>query len=342
MRALNTDCIQLNMDPDYAMNNFKNKVPRVFKIIIPFLMSYSLCFAQNGINISSPKIEMKDSLVHIFYHILNAPEEDKFVIRLEISDPEGKLINPRFINGDIGESISGGRDKKITWDVYADSIFINDDIYFTLYANRIIPPEPDPVPLEEAMVEQEVENVSDSMEENTSNALQPNEIDNNEELTVLDIPSADKIPYESNLINKDSKTFNRTGLIIQSIPLPGLGLSRYKGKPHWLRGIAGYGSVAGSIVFLRKSNSSYTEFNNAVREDWQHYYLGVAQWQENIAFSFAAAALGIWVIDQVWTIAGTSELKKGLLSNDSGGIGIRPDFDHCTHSPMLTLSFRFR
>ncbi len=53
------------------------------------------------------------------------------------------------------------------------------------------------------------------------------------------------------------KSVNTTSLVLQSLAFPGLGLTRATGgKPHWLRGVAGYGCIITSVTLNRMSISS--------------------------------------------------------------------------------------
>lgn len=118
-------------------------------------------------------------------------------------------------------------------------------------------------------------------------------------------------------------------------------MSRYTGKPHWLKGVAGYGCIAGTLYFSKLSTASYADKNAATEVAWQTYYNDVAKWQGNISKGFAAGAIGIWVTDIIWTIIGTSDLKIMPLSAESNGFHIKSEYDPVFEIPMINLSYTF-
>ena len=56
---------------------------------------------------------------------------------------------------------------------------------------------------------------------------------------------------------------NRSVVIIQSVLLPGLGLSKVTGKPHWIKGVLGYGCIGGSIALNKMAVASYNDYSSA-------------------------------------------------------------------------------
>lgn len=172
-------------------------------LIICFSVSDPICHAQT-IQVSDPRMELKDNIIHITYDILNSDPSDKFIVSIHVTDVNENRINANSLTGDIGDKVSGGSNKHITWDLKADNIFMNAKIYVKIHTKAIPAPEP-------VIVMQEAD---------------PVEEDPSEEIIKKETPTT-----------SDSRSFNRTGIILQSLALPGLGLSRMTGKPHWLRGV---------------------------------------------------------------------------------------------------------
>jgi len=174
-------------------------------IIILSISSFS--FSQSEFKISNPDIILMGNQIHITYNIEDPNTPAVFSVRLEVTDEGGNLLNAKSLSGDIGEGIIGGKDKKITWDLASDNIFINEDLYFQLYAKASIAP---------------------------------------------------------NLNTGKNNSLNKAGIIFRSVAFPGLGLSRLKGGPHWLKGLAGYGCIAGSIVLNNMAyNTNLKYLNNS-------------------------------------------------------------------------------
>ncbi len=281
-------------------------------VVISFIFSGRYSHAQT-IQVSDPRLEMKDNRLLISYDILNSGPVDKFIVNLQVTDANGKSVNTHSLSGDIGEGISGGENKKITWDPEADSIYLDADIFITLFATRVSPPEPVITPKESIPAEHTGRD--DLMKE-----------DHVKE----DIPE-----------NVYAKEFSRAGLIFQSLALPGLGLSRLTGKPHWLRGVAGYGCIAGAIVFNKVAIATYQDFKMAETIDGAASMLAEAARQDNISEALAYSAIGIWVVDLIWTVTGTSEIGKRPLYGEVKGLSFRTGFDPRLKVPLVGFSYSF-
>lgn len=81
-----------------------------------------------------------DSLV-VTYDIIEAERKELFDISLVISTASGKLIRPRAVSGDVGSSVTGGKDKTIFWDLTKDQIFLNEGIEVEIEAVALGVPE---------------------------------------------------------------------------------------------------------------------------------------------------------------------------------------------------------
>ncbi|MCK5137734.1 MAG: hypothetical protein KAR19_18255 [Bacteroidales bacterium] len=275
-----------------------------------FLMGPA-CYAQTAVKISDPKLEIRDNTLHISYDLLNSDPSEKYIIGIEITDEDGNPVNASALDGDIGPVEDGGRNKQITWNLEADNIFINAYLYVKLNAEVILPPEP-----EIAQLNEQTDDSSDPGPEKDISIIEP-------------------------VTEGKTTSYNRTALVLQSLLIPGLGLSRVTGNPHWIRGAAGYGFITGSIVLNRKAvntmnsiddlddaNDIKEAFNNSVRQD-------------NVSELFAYTAIGIWVTDIIWTIAGTSDLKKLPLYSEARGLSFKCNLDPVSNVPLVSMSYRF-
>ncbi|MBA7538725.1 hypothetical protein ES705_31002 [subsurface metagenome] len=207
-----------------------------------FLFFYnSNCYAQTTVRLSKPRLELKDNHINIFFDILNSRQTDKFKIWVEIIDSTGNNIDARSLRGDIGENVSGGSNKKITWDLTADSIYLDAGIYVQVNAEILTSAE-------------------------TAKIVRP------------------------------VKSISRGGVFLKSLIFPGWGLSRIsKGKPHWLKGVAGYGCIAASFIYNKKAVSSYDAYlnSNDIQEIETFYENSVKY--DKLSEVFAYAGIGIWV-----------------------------------------------
>jgi len=254
-----------------------------------------LCYAQTSIQISDPRLELKNNGIYISYDILNSDPSDMFSILLSIKDEDGNLISANTVEGDIGEAVPGGDNKQIIWDFRADQIVINGDIYINISA-EVIPPV-----------------IADSKDRKGKDVS----------------------------TGTESGEFSRTGLIFQSVVFPGLGLSRLTGKPHWLRGVTGYGCVAGAVVMNRLAVSSYEDFKSAGTVEIANSALAESSSQDNLSDMLGYAALGIWISDFIWTLVGTSRLNDGEYSSDLNRISLNSGLDPLSNLPLVGITFRF-
>ena len=140
---------------------------------------------------------------------------------------------------------------------------------------------------------------------------------------------------------KGPAEFSRAGLVMQSLAFPGLGLSRYSGNPHWLRGVAGYGCIGGSIVLNKMSWKNYDGISDLTEYVDKDDLYQKALKQYNSSRILAYTAIGIWVSDFIWTLVGTSDLKRQSSAVHPRGLFIGSDIDPVTCTPLLCLNYRF-
>ncbi len=138
-----------------------------------------------------------------------------------------------------------------------------------------------------------------------------------------------------------TKDYNRTGLIIQSLALPGIGLSQTTGNPHWIKGVAGYGCIAGSVVLNKVAVATYDSFLEAGTTEDAEISLTKSVRQDNISEVLAYMAIGIWVADIIWTVAGTKDSSMNPLFSENRGISITTGIEPLTIAPWVGIRYRF-
>ena len=258
-------------------------------IVTLFLLLFNSFFsyAQTTVRLSKPRIELRDNNINIYYNILNSKETDKFRIWVEITDSTGNKIDARSLSGDIGENISGGNNKKITWNLAADGIYMDAGIFVQVNAEKIKSTE-------------------------TAKIVRP------------------------------VKSVSRGGVIFQSLVFPGWGLSRInKGKPHWLKGLAGYGCVAAAVIYNKKAVSSYHDYLGSNDMQQSDIYYNNSVKENNLSKIFAYTAIGIWVTDFIWTVAGSSNLKHNREIGQEKGFSLKTIYEPREHAPMVAFSYNF-
>jgi len=127
-----------------------------------------------------------------------------------------------------------------------------------------------------------------------------------------------------------------------STVLPGWGLARKEDKKLYsLTGIAGYGSLALSFVYLYNSKDIYKDYSNsdliAERDSYYNDYIS----HKNMAEIFGWSAAAIWLADIVWMT-----VKYGHSDNNDHAAASRRISLGCTYSllseaPAFSMKIRF-
>ncbi|MFH0758905.1 MAG: hypothetical protein V2B15_16570 [Bacteroidota bacterium] len=258
-----------------------------------------LCFvpythAQTPARISDPELQLIGDKVQIRYRIINSTQEDRYRVRIEISNADGYIVAAYALSGDIGEHVSGGGEKTILWDMKEDGVELKE-FFVTVFALPEIALEPENTP-----------------------------------------------PVRENL-NEEAPPpgFSRTGLMLQSLFLPGLGLSRYRGGPHWIKGLAGYGCIAGAVGFNAMARSTYEAYEVQISVQHADEQFNKSKTQDNISEGLAYAAVVIWISDLVWTYVGTSDLNHGPGSRAGKGLSMGALVDPQLAVPLLSFRYVF-
>ena len=250
----------------------------------------------------------------------------------------GESIPAVTFTGDVGEHVPGGANKKILWDIEADSVFLDEDIFFQVIALPEKPPEAEITAAAEKSREEGMAEGQD--EDETLNQAGENSRGPGEEEEPVAEGSAETAGEGGAPGVATGKEFNRTALIVQSLALPGLGLTRATGKPHWIRGVAGYGCLAGAVILNRTAYSDYQSYLDSETTSEVDELYNRARSQKTTSQILGYAAIGVWVADLVWNIAGTSHLNEqqaGMQRGISVGAAVEP----LSAAPQLCLRYRF-
>jgi len=257
-----------------------------------------ICTAQNSVQLTDPKLELRDNVIHISYDILNSKTSEFFEIGVDVSDMDGNRIGAHALTGDIGKGVRGGVNKYIHWDLAEDHIFKDEKVYFEVYA-RAIPQT---------------------------------------ELVLIDQKGSQPAAGNKEIM---SKNYSSAGIVLQSLLIPGLGLSRVTGNPHWIRGLTAYGCLAGSVIMNRQSYKTYNGIEDHIDFDDKYDQLQKSITQDDVSEFLAYAALGIWATDILWTPVGISSFKKRAMSGNFQGRSVRPGIDPLTYSPTIGIKYSF-
>lgn len=276
----------------FSQADFKKMTILRKLIVITLLFICIPAVGQTTVRLSKPRLELRDNIIDISYDILNSDQTIKFKVWIEVTDSTENKIIPKSISGDIGENVSGGSNKKISWDFVADSIYLDDGIYVQVYSELI------PTEINKGL--------------NTQEAFKPD------------------------------MEIRRGGVIFQSLLFPGWGLSRInRGQPHWIKGIAGYGLIVSSIYYNKTAVLNYNNYLDSENSSDIDNYFNTSVKKDKLSKVFAYSAIGIWVIDAIWTISGSSKLSNHQVTGQSGKMFIYPVYDPDLQSSMVALKINF-
>ena len=85
-------------------------------------------FSQSSAEIQNISFTAQNDTLIVTYDIDKAVRKELFDISLITTTASGKLIRPRTVSGDVGPNITGGKGKRIYWDLNKDQIFLNEGI----------------------------------------------------------------------------------------------------------------------------------------------------------------------------------------------------------------------
>jgi hypothetical protein len=141
---------------------------------------------------------------------------------------------------------------------------------------------------------------------------------------------------------KPKKTVGLTGPLVQSVVLPGLGNTRITGKPYWIIGIVGYGSLASSYWFNQRAASSYDNYLNETDDfNLRFDYYNNADTEKQISVACGIAAGVIWAADLTLLILNHRKYNKKLSATSGPQTSLGLNFNPYTNSNMLTIRILF-
>jgi hypothetical protein len=260
------------------------------------------CIAQTSHEVSQPSLELRDNKLIILYDIKNFNPEETFKVWIEITDAEGNTINAKSLTGDIGDNITGGNNKEITWDFIKDDFNTDTEIYVEVSAEKIAPVQ---IAAEEVV---------------------PLETDREEAISEESIPK---------------KKVSTGSLLWRSAILPGLGFVKMdKSKLHLAKGVAGYACIASSVIFNRLAVSNYNKYLDSYEIEKSDDYFNKSVRQDNTSEVLAYTAIGIWAAEIIWILVESKNFKSTATAHGNR-ISIEPRYDLYSNTSMICFSYNF-
>jgi hypothetical protein len=282
-----------------------------YSILILILIPFSV-FGQVSITVTKPRLEVSDNKLLIQYDILNTKSSDLFIVWIEVADASGNKINALSLTGDIGSYIKGGRNKKITWNYINDSIFIDEDLFVEVKAEKVIQNE-----------ERITQEISETRE-------------NKKESEISEETKAVKSEKTS------SMEISKGKMILTSAVLPGWGQTRASmGKPFWLIGAAGYGCIAGSVILNRSASSAYDDYKSSMDPDESNTLFDKAANRNSFSKVLGYSAIGIWAADLIWVVVTPARHQQAALKQSFRKVRVSPGYNACLNAGTITLTYNF-
>ena len=158
----------------------------------------------------------------------------------------------------------------------------------------------------------------------------------------IEITASPELVAEETREDKSEKSIGLAGPLVQSLVLPGLGNTRITGKPYWIIGIIGYGSVASSYWFNKKAASSYDNYlSERENYDLRFDYYNDADTEKQISVACGIAAGVIWAADLTLLLINHKKHNKKLSAMSGPQTSLGFNYNPYTNSNMLTLKILF-
>jgi hypothetical protein len=129
----------------------------------------------------------------------------------------------------------------------------------------------------------------------------------------------EKINVQVEAINQNPrvlKSVSKGKALLLSTLYPGLGSAKITLRGyHLIKGVAGYGCLAGSFLYKKKSNQSALDYNNATTSADRDKYFSSNHDENQLSKILLYTAGAIWIFDYVTVIASENRSqKKGFKS----------------------------
>lgn len=113
--------------------------PRILCFLAGLILQvgFSACLAQKTAELSTPVVRFSKGEVIITYDIQSQNSDDLFRVWVVIRDDNNNPLDARSFEGDVGEQVSPGPDKKIIWKPESDEIVLGEGISVQVMAEVV-------------------------------------------------------------------------------------------------------------------------------------------------------------------------------------------------------------
>jgi len=127
----------------------------------------------------------------------------------------------------------------------------------------------------------------------------------------------------------------------QSLVFPGWGNSSISGGPYWLFGFAGYGCVAGSVMFNKQSYQSLEDYRVSLDINERDQLFSDAESQNQLSTILMAGAAAIWVTDITILLIKGNKTSNLTYHQNEAGPKLGYTIDPISKSPLMTFKITF-
>jgi len=129
---------------------------------------------------------------------------------------------------------------------------------------------------------------------------------------------------------------------LMSTAFPGWASTKLKdGKPHWIKGIVGYGCLTLSYVYNNKAITTYKDYKVSMNRDERSSLYDDAVSQKQLSSLFAFSAIAVWILDYTCIIVSHNKLMKNTYNTYNQKVTFGYDFDPYTAQPLLSVKLTF-
>ncbi|HUX59609.1 MAG TPA: hypothetical protein VMV77_21745 [Bacteroidales bacterium] len=94
--------------------------------------------SSQSVSITTPRVEFNGDQLLISYDVISKNLTDQFYVWIEIEKKNGEPIQVKALSGDVGENVKGGANKQISWIPEKDSIFLNEEVFVEVKAEKYV------------------------------------------------------------------------------------------------------------------------------------------------------------------------------------------------------------
>lgn len=131
------------------------------------------------------------------------------------------------------------------------------------------------------------------------------------------------------------------GAFAKSVVFPGWGNSSISGGPYWLFGLAGYGCIAGSVMFNNQSYQSLQDYRVSHDIDERDQLFSDAESKNQLSTILMAGAAAIWVTDITILLIKSNNPQNLSYKQKEVVPRLGYNIDPISKSPVMTLKITF-